>query len=296
MDPHTQHQPEPISYTSLPAGSDPGRQPYNAPFDPSRPSYNGPLTGSSTLPYRPRPGAPEAGQYPQDSSPVPPSSYPHTSGEPVQFSTQTSSATYNPPQPNGLAHASPRPISDPAAKLSNAIPPVNTVYNYDHNPNPPATFPAPPAQTAFAPNTAAAAAATVAQPPTTANQTLDQARSHTQSAVRELLSLRRQQQAISQVQAQTNGWGAPPAAAAVNGAGAVVNGVSTSGSGGRPGKGGDHWPYQTGDVAAQEVGERLRVQTALVLQALRGLEGRAEGVVGKAEAGRWRRLLVGGVV
>lgn len=266
MDSHPPPQPRPAPgrYGSLPPASDPGRPLYTAPPGPA---------GSSNLPYRPYPNPTET-SYPPPPASEPPMTHRPPATAPVQLPpAQTSSTTsYNPP-PSHLTHASPRPISDPLpdfGKHSTSIPAgPNPNPLYGPPSNQPVTFPPPPQQQ---PQPQPASALT--QPPFP-TPSLNTARAAAQSALQELLALRRQQ---VMVVGQTNGV-LPTSAAAVNGTG-------TTGGAGKGGK----------RDQAMMAGERVRAQTGLVLRELEGLQARVGEVVRGAEGGRWRRVLVGGVV
>jgi hypothetical protein len=110
---------------------------------------------------------------------------------------------------------------------------------------------------------------------------LDTARSATQSSLRELLALRRQQLMV----VQTNGVhhaSSPPQAPFSTGMNGTGLGVGVG------------WMGAKGQQAMVE--ERVRAQTGLVLRELEGLQARVGEVLLAAEGGRWRRFLVGGAV
>ncbi|KAL2189388.1 hypothetical protein L209DRAFT_777008 [Thermothelomyces heterothallicus CBS 203.75] len=241
-------------------------------------SHNGDHTlNSSTLPYRPRPDAPET-TYPNQqpypgSEPSKPTSYmgppPHPSG-PTQGPLNTSSSTlYNlndtTSSAQHLAHVSPQPIPGPgldskseppsvpgpdAAASTTTYPPPN---HYGH-----ATASPPAAPADAVPN----AITTAAAAGTNAATDIRAGRASAESALHELLAARRQRLMVHRV----DGAG---------GSGHVAGGES--------------------DLAA-EVEWKVRSQTGLVLFGLRGLQERVGTVLARAEGERWRRWGVGGVI
>ncbi|KAK3292141.1 uncharacterized protein B0H64DRAFT_405780 [Chaetomium fimeti] len=286
-----------------------------------RPLYNDrsdPPPRSSTLPYRPRPDAPETTSAPartHRASEPPPASYSHPPppAAPTQgpHYTTTSPTLYHNPFQTDLSRVSPRPMSGPDPKFE-SIGPTQPIYpapttNYlppttNHLPthnsysgHAPTTATAPPPPPAGPPlanaTTNALQNPQASSNPPTLRSTLDTA----ETALRELLAVRRQQAMLATVGGGggggtglgINGVGGSTGGG-VNGAGVGVMGVNGVGMMGVNG-------YGKVDQAAEVEGRR-RMQTGLVLMGLRGLQARVEAVVGKAEGERWRRFAVGGVV
>ncbi|KAH6635650.1 hypothetical protein B0J18DRAFT_54503 [Chaetomium sp. MPI-SDFR-AT-0129] len=287
MDSPTQSRPRPSTgrYESPPASN------------PRRPSsYNSdPRVSTASLPYRPRPDDVDRPHSPPRAYPVsePPRAdvpyAPVTSAAPVQVPIQTSStnASYtsnNNNNPPPLTHASPRPMSGPDPKFDrNGGAPPPTSYPKANTYPPPPTSAAPPPQ----PPRPTAVAPQPARGPTTATTnynnynpnppSLREGRQDTESALRELLAVRRQQGMFL-----VNG--VAPTGPSQAGSYGGVNGLGIGGVG--PGR-------QEQAIAAGEVENRVRLQTGLVLIGLRGLEERVGRVVGRAEGERWRRWVAG---
>ncbi|KAK3903110.1 hypothetical protein C8A05DRAFT_43591 [Staphylotrichum tortipilum] len=151
-----------------------------------------------SLPYRPRPDGPEASTTypPPQQYPPPPSTYaappPGAPAQIPQQQTASSTSTAQPP----LSHISPRPITG-HPKFS-ALPPQQQQQQQ-------AVFYPPPPTTALLPNGSP-----------TSSLSLNRARKESEAAIKELISLRRQQTMVNGVGKGDGGQAAAAAAARVS--------------------------------------------------------------------------------
>ena len=320
--------PEPVTSNSrrpLYADDQSDRPPRSSTL-PYRPRPDNPETNST--PARTHPASePPATSYPLPQPPPAPAQEPNYTTSPTLY--------HNPFQ--DLSHVSPRPISGPDPKFE-SLPPTQPYYpgptpnypppnpgygyGYGYGYNQPNTYPPPTTTAAAGPpppptgpttshpittttNTLQPPAPAIATTTTTANNnnnpTLKSTRDTAETALRELLAVRRQQSMLSTVNSSGGGGGGGGTGLGINGVGVgsgvgmmSVNGVG-AGAGGGTGMGMLNGNGKV-DQAAAEVETRRRLQTGLVLMGLRGLQARVEAVVGKAEGERWRRFAVGGVV
>ncbi|KAL2152991.1 hypothetical protein VTH82DRAFT_4146 [Thermothelomyces myriococcoides] len=257
----------------------------------SEPSLNGGHTlNSSTLPYRPRPDAtenPNQQPYP-GSEPSKSTSYtgppPRRSSAPTTQgpSNTSSSKSYN--NLNGttssappLTHVPPQPMPGPGSD------PQRERFN-GPNGAAPTSYPPPPTNhyygnaTANPPASAAPNAITTTTTTTTISTDIRTDRAVAESALRELVTARRQRAMVHGVHGvhsvDFNFFAVMPTAPAP---------APALAGGGKP------------DLAA-EVEWKVRAQTALVLFGLKGLQERVKTVLAQAEGERWRKWGVGGII